>query len=331
MDVLFTMGEKISFGDINGPEISYELSFDKEKGQFINDLLTSNAQPDLSDDMRFPPLLEQSPSTDRFNQQLTARNNGGIADITLLVVYNTEFRVGFGDPQARIQQAVEFTNQALTNSNIDAQFRLVSAVEIGFSNTLDVNTILSQATGGQGSFVNLATLRNSVGADMVSTLSFQSNGSSANGVAWVNGTNPNFAFSSSRLSIGCCNSVFAHELGHNLGSGHERDSVLNSTSSCSGGFNGFSCGYGSQQLNFGTMMSRVGNRINRYSNPDQICRGIPCGIPQGQGNAADNQTSFNISAFLIENFREDVFLSPPPSSSSGQSNIAPIIPLLLSD
>ena len=42
-----------------------------------------------------------------------------------------------------------------------------------------------------------------------------------------------------------------------------------------------------------------------FSNPALNCNGEPCGIAQGQANAADNRTSFNITGPLVEAFRID--------------------------
>ena len=51
----------------------------------------------------------------------------------------------------------------------------------------------------------------------------------------------------------------------------------------------------------------------RFSNLDSDCQGQPCGIPEGQPNAADNRRSFNLSRVLVEAFRPTVVpLEPDP-------------------
>ncbi len=344
LQLIMTVGKRATFASLNGPDMTYAVGFDPDSGLFIADTKDNEASVNYEGDMRFAPGSQQrfkqglpkskARSSDLAEQQ---SNTASAADMTLLVVYSPEFGVGMGDPDARIEQLVAFTNQALANTGVEGQFRLVGAVELDFNNNLGIGTILDQATCLMPSFcantpfAGLANLRDSVGADMVAVLSFVG-GFSAAGVAWVNGDSPAIAYSSTRLSPGCCDSVFAHELGHNLGSGHERDSVNPTLDSCDdgfqpGGFTGFSCGFG-QSGNFGTIMSRIrnGTRINRFSNPNQSCNGTPCGISQGQANAADNFTSFNTSVFLIEQFRPNVFVRP-----SGNATITPIIPLLLDE
>ncbi len=347
VELVLTVGKKASFASISGPELSYSLGFDPSSGHYLTNTEEARAALNFEGDMRFPPGSQARfkrglPKTKNQSSALPDRQNNFAlpADMTLLVVYSAEFGVGFGDPVARIEQLVAFTNQALSSTGVDGQFRLVATEQLNFDNGLGIGTLLDQATCfnpndcANTAFSGLANLRDSVGADMVSVLSFTP-GFSAAGVAWVNGDSPNFAFSSTRLSPGCCDSVFAHELGHNLGSGHERDSVNPTDDSCDdsfqpGGFNGFSCGFGSQSAGFGTIMSRLNGRVNRFSNPNQVCNGLPCGIPQGQANAADNFTSFNQSVFLIENFRANV--TTPGSGGNGNGGIiVPIIPLLLDD
>lgn len=357
--LIITLGKRRNFGSINGPGFSYTLGFSKKSGQILMDNDKSRASEiRLDNDMRFPPrtsnklrlppqqqteqLETNQTDTDQqtSNQTDTPEPQATVAapaDMTLLVVYSPEFAAGFGDPVSRIEQAIAFTNQALSDTGVDGQFRLVGAQEIDFDNSLTAGTLLTQATNGSNAFSSLPALRNEFGADMVSVLAYRSDFApnsdfAANGIAWVNGDNPNFAFSVTRLAAFCCDSVFAHELGHNLGSGHERASVSgNSGGSCDdsfqpGGFTGFSCGHGVNG-NFDTIMSRnVGASINRFSNPNQSCNGVPCGIAQSQQNSADNFTSFNISAFLIEQFRANII-----TPRSGDVVIPPILNLLLDE
>lgn len=346
-EMVMSIGKKASFASISGDDIDYTLGFSPQTGQFMRDTKEIKSALDFSGDMVVPPARQtQTEPPLNNNEQSTSQiapqtitpaqqnNFSSTADMTILVVYSPEFGVGFGDPQARIEQLVAFTNQALTSTGVNGQFRLVATQEIDFDNETALGTLLNQATFASGAFTSLPSLRDSVGADMISVLSFNDNFFGA-GVAWVNGDNPNFAYSVSNLSLFCCDSVFAHELGHNLGSGHERDAVNPTSDSCDdsfqpGGFTGFSCGFGSQGLGFGTLMSRLNATINRFSNPNQLCNGVPCGVPAGLANAADNFTSFNQSVFLVENFRANI-PTPSTGNNGNGSIIVPILPLLLDE
>ncbi len=344
--LLLTVAGDAVYGSVNGAGLNYSISTDPDLGLLlINQAHAKFPEIDLEHDALIPPNknaklsgMEQMNEVQKQALNEVRNKTNGESTITMLFVYSAEFAQGFSSPVARINDLLNFTNQSMRDSGVNLQFRLAQAQQLNFDNTLSTSTTLNQVTSGLGAFSGVAALRNQVGADMVAVLSF-ADGFSSNGVAWVNGDNPNFAFSSTRLSPRCCNSVFAHELGHNLGSGHERASVNSSASSPCSSFNftGYSCGHGNESRNWGTIMSRLNSNIvgNVFSNPlSNDCLGEPCGIPEGQAGAADNVRSFNISRLLVANFRDDP-VNPPsiggPGSpaNSGAAALVPAINLLL--
>jgi len=345
--LLISADKVASYGSITGGGVNYTISTDNQLGMIlVNQNHQDFPEIDLSNDALVPPnkrsdlpgIEQMAPEQKVQLEQLMRRSidstsprnkTNGTSNISMLIIYSREFGEGFASPTVRINDLLSFTNQSLSDSNIRINFTLARAQQLNFNNSLSTGSVLQQVTNGTGAFSGVAALRNQVGADMVAVLSF-SPGSSANGVAWVNGDNPNFAFSATRLSPGCCNSVFAHELGHNMGSGHERASVNSSASDPCSNFNftGFSCGHGNASRNWGTIMSRLNRRNagNVFSNPlSSNCRGEPCGIPQGQAGAADNTRSFNIARLLVANFRVD------PNTPSGDTGALPSIYSLLLD
>ena len=184
-------------------------------------------------------------------------------------------------------------------------YGLAHSRQISFNNSANIGTLLDQVTNGTNAFSRVPALRNQYYADMVAVLPFSTGGSVA-GIAWVNGDRERYAYSVSQFAVWGSDSVFAHELGHNLGSGHERRSANPTQSSpCSGGYTGYSCGHGNGSE--GTIMSYLNDAAwnSVFSNPDLDCNGEPCGIAKGKSNAADNKTSFNITGPLIEAFRVD--------------------------
>jgi len=335
--LLLTVAEDAVYGSVSGVGMNYSISTDPSMGMLlINQSHSGFPEVNLEHDAMIPPTknakrsgLEQMSAAQKQALDQVRSKTSGESTITMLFIYSAEFAQGFNSPLARINDLLNFTNQSMRDSDINLQFTLALAQQVNFDNSLTTGTVLSQVTNGTGAFSNVAALRNQVGADMVAVLSF-ADGFSSNGVAWVNGDNPNFAFSSTRLSPRCCNSVFAHELGHNLGSGHERASVNSAAAGPCSSFNftGYSCGHGNSSRNWGTLMSRLNSNIvgNVFSNPlSSDCLGEPCGIPEGQAGAADNTRSFNISRLLIANFRDD----PNPPSANGSAVLTPITNLLL--
>lgn len=352
---------KASYGSLNGNGLRYNITSDKNSPNVSSDgssLIFTNInhtdfpEIDLSEDALVPPtmdaskpIMEQLDSSQRAaigldDELATSAQNISTSTIRMLILYSQEFGNGFSSPLARINQLIDFTNTSFQNSNIPITLELAEARQVNFNNNLSTNNTLDLVTNAQGSFSNVEQLRDQFAADMVAVLSFQP-GFSSNGVAWINGSNPNFAFSSTRLSPGCCDSVFAHEIGHNLGSGHERNSVNPSNSACDFNFTGYSCGHGNRnntQGSWGTVMSRLNsNLVNHvFSNPSLSCLGEACGVPQGSSNSADNFASFNMSRLLVAQFRPDPAGTPdlPDSPNPGTpspSSVAPLMLLLLDE
>ncbi len=313
-DLLLTVGAKLVFGHISGANMRYAISYIPATGQVLVNQRAPELTPfDLGEDGKIPPhfldgkTIRSRPKIGKLQLSKAKSQAKTMSEITLLAIYSPEFATGFGDPLARINQMIAFTNASFSRSGIFIRLKLARAQQLNFPNGSGNGTLLDQVTNGAGAFSGIPALRDKVGADMVTVLRFlpQNFGS---GIAWVNGDNDRFAFSVNQFSPVGFDSVFAHEIGHNLGSGHERASVNPSASGpCSFNLTGFSCGHGNQAAGWGTVMSRLNSgRVNHvFSNPALTCVGQPCGIPQGQSGAADNNASFNFARTLVENFRED--------------------------
>ncbi|MEM7359698.1 MAG: M12 family metallo-peptidase [Pseudomonadota bacterium] len=318
---LLTINDRASFGSIISDSHNLLLGWDSAQGQFLVDRASmTDRNLNLDADFRVPVGFEAKKLSNSITAPTAAEqailNSGGKTRIDLLVVYSREFGSIFGSPLTRINQLVGFSNDAFDRSGILIQLNLVSAVELPFDNSRGGGAILTDATASRGDFSDLAALRDQFGADLVAVLP-ASSGSSASGVAWISGDDPDSAFSVTRLSPRCCDSVFTHEIGHNLGSGHEHQSANPSQSSpCRFSFTGYSCGHGNSAAGWGTIMSYLNDRAigYKFSNLDSTCLGQPCGIAQGNPNAADNRTSFNISRSLVANFRGEVSTTPLPPS-----------------
>lgn len=336
-NLVLTLGAKASFGKLFGKQTSYSIGYDQDTGAVLVDHTGVDAPTiELGNDGIVPDNIQPLNSEQGQISNLP-QATAGTSRITLLAVYTPEFAAGFTAAETRINQAIAFTNQSMVLSNIDIEFELVHAEQLNFNNNDSNGNLLDLATNGQGSFSGVDALRDTHGADMVVVMRFQ-NSNSSSGIAWINGSNERFAYSVVQLSPNCCDSVFAHELGHNLGSGHERASVnSNASSPCDRNFTGFSCGHGNSAAGWGTVMSRLNSaQVNHvFSNPNIDCLGAPCGVPEGQANAADNASSFSMSGPLIAAFREDVVTPEPPvmppSTPNGDVPIPAIIPLLLEE
>ena len=325
--IVITMGDDVTFGSINNGEISYSIGLNNDQQLALVDNQSLQNEVDLSNDIRIPPtntVQRRSAKSARSLEQLEilSAQNTGESTIDLLVVYSNEFADLFTSPQTRINQLVSFTNTSFADSGILINLRLVAAVEIGFNNTNfetsidqvfdDLDIILGDSTNSVGDFSNLLSLRNQHGADLVTVLSANTNTGTSAGLAWIlNGSeNPVFGVSTTMLSLNCCDSVFAHEIGHNLGSVHQ-------IGDCNGGYTGFSCGFRDNTNGWATIMSSGGNKSvigYLFSNTNNDCLGLTCGL----AGSADNRTSFNMSRLIVANFRDEV--NPSPTNPSPPIN-----------
>ena len=321
--------------------------------------LTNNSDPDfpksnLGEDAFIPPNknrnipgIEQLDSSSRAKLKRLNQSSAktGVSTVRMLFVYSQEFANGFASPENRIAQLVAFTNSAFSRSGVQIELEIAHTQLVPFSNGNSDSSLITQVTNGSGAFTSVEALRDTHFADMVAVLAFNTS-SFSSGVAWLNGDDPDFAYSVTRLSRFCCDSVFAHEIGHNLGSGHERASVNDISDPCDEfNFTGYSCGHGNKANGWGTIMSRLDseNVGEVFSNPGLNCLGEPCGIAEGIVGAADNFSSFNQSRLLVANFKPD----PPtddgtddpaptnPNSSdpngANKDSVVPIISILLDD
>jgi len=241
--------------------------------------------------------------------------------IDVLVLYTDGYVAARGSDaaaQARIQYFVALSNQAYKDSNVPITLRLVGTRKVdGVGDTTNSSTELSSVTGGSGAYANVAALRKSYGADLVSVMRpFSMKQGGMCGVGWVSGYGGTpvawyggYAYSVVSDGIDgayyCTDYTFTHELGHNMGSMHDRATVK-----AQGGGTGaypYAFGYGSSGK-FGTIMSYIQPRVGKFSNPDiRTCNGnSACGVaPSDAANSADNalslsNTSASVAAFAAE-------------------------------
>lgn len=209
----------------------------------------------------------------------------------------------------RLDYLVELANQAYIDSGVHITLRLVRIKQVAYADsTPDNNTALDQLTDSHVA-LNLFTdvERSRIGADMVVLIrpyDVLSHGSC--GVAWINNNsfflgNPesNYAVMSDGDNGGyyCSEYALAHELGHNMGSAHDR------ANASIPGISPYSYGYGIEG-SFGTIMSYFHPQVGMFSNPATTCSTSPfyaCGIVAGEPNEANNALSLNDVASVVAN------------------------------
>jgi hypothetical protein len=165
------------------------------------------------------------------------------------------------------------------------------------------STTLSSLAKGTGVYKTVPALRKKYGADMVTLIRpFYMSAQGGNcGVGYIGGYNgSNIAgygsYAYSVVSDGkdaggsnyyCTDYTFTHELGHNMGLMHDRDTVARQ----GGGKGSYDYAFGhGRSGSFGSIMSYISPVIGRFSNPTQTdCGGsFACGVVPGSPASAHN-------------------------------------------
>ncbi len=200
--------------------------------------------------------------------------------VDILIAYDNYSSQYFaGDPSTAMYSWVTQVNNSYKASQIDIQLRLVAVVaheEDGAA----MNDVLGNIRNDQ----TLNDLRNRYGADFVTQL----HRTGSCGIGWFS-VDKGWAWNVVGPQCGAL--VLAHELGHNMGLAHSRRQ-----GDTTGVRYRYGLGHGVDNV-FGSIMTYSwlfnAPRIDRFSNPNIQCNGVPCGIPEGRGDEADAAKALN--------------------------------------
>lgn len=265
---------------------------------------------------------------------------GAVTTIDLLVGYTQ----GFVDGQpggttsaalTRINAMVAIANDAFSESQTGTRIRLVHAMQVSYTDRSTNDSTLEQLTGydaeaqdvipPDAAFNALRAARESYGADLVTLVRrFQEPEQDGCGIAWLigggrQGVTPNDGqdyFGYSVVSDGydgnyfCREETLAHEVAHNMGSQHDRetakgeDGVLDAEE-----YGAYSYSFGMKASagagNFYTIMAYGDEGQQDYpffSTPLLTCGSWACGATE----SADNSRSLAQLAPAIANFRRSL-------------------------
>ncbi|MBI4905785.1 MAG: S-layer homology domain-containing protein [Acidobacteria bacterium] len=254
--------------------------------------------------------------------------------IDILVAYTERVRslLGTNGAIAKINQALADANAANANSNVQLFFNLAGTMVVAFDDSLGVQDALSKLHSQSDGYLDeVPLMRNTLGADLASLwIDGPASGGGTVGVAYMM-TTLSTGFASHGYSVVEQNfgpaprMTFAHEIGHNMGSEHDRANAAGQ------GITAYS--YGLQQTttppSFSTVMAYdncAGGcpRIPYWSNPLVNYQNIPTGIAQSNPAAADNASSLNLAKDTVAAFRTstagcDYLLTPASVSVSSNA------------
>jgi len=228
--------------------------------------------------------------------------------VDVLVVYTAEARSAAGGTaamQSTIAAAVAASNTTYSNSEINAQIRLVGSQEVSYTESGNFNTDLSRLRSTSDGYMDdVHTLRDTYGADMVALFI---NNTAYCGLAYVmpslNATYSGSMFSANYWYCTALNLTLAHELGHNMGAQHD------SGNAGSSGLYAYSYGHHFPQGSGGSrsvMAYNIGGewRRSHFSNPNVNYSGNN----QATGTAtANNASTLNDSMPFIAEFKDGTY------------------------
>lgn len=234
--------------------------------------------------------------------------------IDIMVVYSTKTKeryLDIGGVNSLIALAIAESNEAYTNSAINTQLRLIHTQEVANSSgnfSADLGNLRLKT---DGVLDEIHAVRDNYGADMVSW--FVENNQYC-GIAYVptGDLSADAGWGFSVVYSQCATGYYstAHELGHNMGSNHDRANAGSAVAYP------YSYGYQDPNKTFRTVMAyNCPNegciRQQFFSNPYLEFNGRPTGIYYEANDSADNARSINQTRIPVSQWRTAVVGSPP--------------------
>jgi DNA-binding beta-propeller fold protein YncE len=311
--VMLTVGREASFGTFNTPAGAFRFESFGEHGWLV-DTTHPGIRVEPPDDGPVVPPGFHPPAP-----SAAPKNTPVVIDVLVIYSAGIAARYPGSAVETRINHLVALANQIQANSDIAMVLRLVGADPTTYPDSRGPNAealnnmrlaMLGQPTAPE--FAGLRARRDALGADLVAFLrphdielrgncgiAYLFNNEAARGVSVTSD-----GFDSWSL---CDDSVFTHEIGHNLGAEHQ----IGATSANPGYGTAFA-----REGQFHTVMGSFGSgnpqryrRLDRYSNPNQFCGGMPCGIP----DVADNARRLRDNMAAVAAFRPSVSSVPVPT------------------
>jgi hypothetical protein len=215
---------------------------------------------------------------------------------------------------SRIDLAIAEANGAFDRSETRLRLRAVHLYKTDYDENGVLRDALERVRKTSDGFMDdVHEIRDQYGADLVCLLHDQSDSNTV-GIAYLlmppsNPFNEQYGFSVMRYGFLTGYNAFTHEIGHNLGCAHDRETATDDdTGELSEGAYSYSYGYrfNSSGNTYRTIMAySPGSRLAYFSNPRLQFEGTgpSLGIPEGEAESADNARTIDQLAIEAANFR----------------------------
>jgi len=301
------------------------VEFDGSYKRLGEDFLRPPAPPESQEESK-KPSATSAPS----NRE-TAAAFTDPATIRLLIVYTAAAAQEIESIGASISLAVEYVNTAMQNSRLNIDVVLAGTGLFDYDeSSATMETILTEMKDGAGEFARVQKFRANVGADLVQAWIGPNGSPDSCGLGYLLESitqssisfDADFGVSVVATDSGgvCLTGSVAHELGHNLGSEHDRYVVDDDEP----GPTEYNFGYvdlGSFRdiMAYNNQCEDEGQscpEIQYFSNPDINFQGRPTGVAVSDAAAAHSARKIGETAQLVSQF--DSVLTPDPLLDVGR-------------
>lgn len=339
--LLYTQGTRSGFGELFGN--GQHLVIEQRKNQVVvidvgiagltPRLNNNDVMGELYDLPAFTEYALNGTSSKLLSNVTKSSTNEGLIIVDVMLLYTRNIIETFPDDmtQTLLQHLVYKANQTLFDSQIDMRLRLVHTEFVDYpdpSSIVALNQLRdaldgSASTPTEPSLANIAQLRRTHGADIVSMIrTHDLNEREVCGIAMF--PNPSLDFVANVSNVGIsggsnCMDTFTHEIGHNFGAGHQRVNDISQGAQPAAGALVV-------RGKFNTLMSSIGTGdVNRdfglaiFSNPDITCASVACGDIVNANNAATVNSFAQINASLSPSASQAIVasISDSPLDSDG--------------
>ena len=240
-------------------------------------------------------------------QVLQGPINWGPPIISIMILYTPEAKrqcTGLLGIETRARLSVAQVNAAFRRSAITAKLLIAHIGQINYRTSGDLGTDLKALTYGTDmNLYNAHVLRQQYRADLVSLFVGASAGELFHGMGWmITSFNPAPSYGMSVIEgVYAPTSVFAHEIGHNLGCQHATNDIGSWVTGAFTNSNGmrFNVNVNGQNYPMRTIMAYgAGPRLGYYSNPVINV----WGSATGDTNLANNAWTIQRTAPMVGNY-----------------------------